>query len=145
MADVAAPPPAKATIATVNAHPVKGCKPITLELALLTSTGTASTISSCSSQIEQRRGLMAHQIFPTQGSFAPRLAAGLPYDRDWMVCRESDGKFISQRERPKLTLVRWAVRGHTPALAASAQPETQTLKAPRLVLLYSAGATSHRC
>lgn len=32
-------------------------------------------------------------------------SAGLPFDRQWMVVRESTGKFVTQRQIPKLCKV----------------------------------------
>lgn len=76
-------------------YPIKGCQGIPLKSAAVTPTG----------------GIHAPPPPPSPFSHSPHKVpprttrAGLPYDRQWMVVREATGKFVTQRQIPKLCKV----------------------------------------
>ena len=73
-----------ATISALNIYPVKSCRGVALDEAVLTSTGLA-------------------------------------HDRHWMLVRPN-GRFVTQRELPRMALIGTAVAGGALTLTAPAMP-----------------------
>jgi uncharacterized protein YcbX len=73
-------------------YPIKGCQGIPLKSAAVTPTGVVVVRSR-------------HCPTPPDSRPPPPRTTGLPYDRQWMVVREATGKFVTQRQIPKLCKV----------------------------------------
>lgn len=71
-------------VASVHVYPVKGCKGIDVQCAHFEGTGKLAALHAI-------QNLCKKQI----------ACSGLAYDRAWMVVQESNGKFKTQRQKPR--------------------------------------------
>ena len=105
------------TLSSLRVYPVKGCKGIELQSGVVTATGACDVDPQCS-----RRRRRPNTTLPTPARASPlRLhhrsrrprpapaAAGLLFDRNWVIVKESGGRFLTQRQQPKLCLVEQAI------------------------------------
>src|SRR5512144_384477 len=92
----------RATLAALSVYPVKGCRGITLRRARVAA-----------------RGLVA---------IAGEAVAG---DREWMIV-DRDGRFVTQREEPRLALIATSLGANALVLSApGVAPLVLPLDAPR--------------
>lgn len=86
-----------AVIQALFVYPIKGCMGVPVQTAAVTKTGRFVVEQGQS----HRRAVRA----PSKSDAISWCCVGLPYDRQWMVVREGTGKFITQRQIPKLCKV----------------------------------------
>lgn len=91
------------TLAELYVYPVKSCRGIPVDSAVVTPTGEQAAMPAAA----RRRSLpRLHAATPTTKS--PCLCfAGLAFDRNWVIVRAESGKFLTQRQLPKWVLP-WA-------------------------------------
>ena len=98
-------------------YPVKGCKPIELQSAAITPTGTFHVCATCSETVAATNLSLMHTLMsPRHQLMSP--APGFAYDRHFMIARASDGKFLSQRQLPTMS----AIAVHLPPEALAGRP-----------------------
>ena len=86
-------------------YPIKGCAGIPVQSAAVTSTGDGVHVIGRKCAGDQCHTLVLSSDLSDLNPHTNLVLAGLPYDRQWMVVRESNGKFVTQRQIPKLCKV----------------------------------------
>jgi hypothetical protein len=113
---------AACTVSGLWVYPVKGCRGIQVPAAAVMPTGEdagrgwrhstrvslAQRVCVCATHRAATRGgqLRQHRHRNDRGTPRDQRTTGLQYDRCWMVVRSDTGKFVTQRQIPKLCQVR---------------------------------------
>lgn len=87
---------------SLHLYPIKSCRPVDVRAAHVTPTGEETVACSAICRLLELQ-ICAPVRHPSRqhGNLPPaslRWCAGFAFDRQWVVVREADGKFITQRQ-----------------------------------------------